>query len=177
MSRRYIGRIGAICLVLVLCLAVIGVGYGHWTETLNIDGTVETGEVDVEFLNAVADDNEGPLGLDDVGITTVELSDTDGDGDFNWMAVSLSEGYFCYVGIVSFDVHNNGTVPVKVTVIDITEPVGGEVEVSLSGLAVGDVIDPSQSVACTLTAHIAANGTGQGDFYVDIEVVNWNEGG
>ena len=172
-----IGKIATICLVLVLCLAAIGVGYGHWTETLNIQGTVGTGEMSVGFLNAVASDNEDALGLDNVGLTNVTLCDMDGDGVNELMQVDLSEGYFCYEGTVTFDVKNHGTVPAKVTAIDITEPAGGELEVAVDGIAVGSVIDGGASLACELTAHIAANGTGSGGFTVNIEFVNWNEGG
>jgi hypothetical protein len=174
------GKICTICLVLTLCLAAIGVGYGHWTKTLGIEGTVYTGEVDIEFLNAVASDNE-PSGDDNVGFTNVTLLDKDIDGDFEWMQVQIADGYYCYVGIVNFDVHNNGSVPVMVTAINIVEPVDPgdgttQVEVALSGLAVGDVLDADASQACVLTAHIAANGSGEAGFTVDIEVVNWNEG-
>ena len=168
------GRICTICLVLTLCLAAIGVGYGHWTKTLGIEGTVHTGEVDIEFLNAIASDNEDPG--EDVGSTNVTLWDLDGDGDFEWMKVEIADGYYCYVGTVDFEVHNNGSVPVKVNDIDIVEPMGGELDVALSGLAVGDVLDAGESVACVLTAHIAVNGSGEAGFTVDIEVVNWNEG-
>jgi len=168
------GRICTICLVLTLCLAAIGVGYGHWTKTLGIEGTVHTGEVDIEFLNAIASDNEDLGG--DVGSTSVTLSSSDPDGDFDWMEVQIADGYFCYVGTVTFDVHNNGSVPVMVTAIDIAEPAGGELEVNLSGLKVGDVLDADETRACVLTAHIAVNGSGEAGFTVDIEVVNWNEG-
>jgi hypothetical protein len=173
--RRYLGKIGAICLVLTLCLAAIGVAYGHWTETLNIEGVAETGDMDVGFLNAIASDNEEPP-IDDWGETSVTLHNYDGDSDYEWMQVNLVDGYYCYVGIVNFDVHNNGTIPVAVSAIIITEPAGGEIEVALSGIAVGDVIDPNQSIPCILTAHIVdQDGSGDGSFSVHIEVVNWNE--
>ncbi len=41
--------VGTMFLVLVIALAFLGVGYAFWSETLTISGTVETGEVDVEF--------------------------------------------------------------------------------------------------------------------------------
>ena len=174
---KYIGKIGIICLVLTLCLAAIGVGYGQWTKTLLIDGTVETGDVSVEFLNAVATDDEEPYvpGTPDVGTTTVSLADTDGDLDMDEMTVTQEYGYFCYWGFVNVDVHNNGTVPVEVVAITITEPINGEVEVSLVGLAVGDTLDVGQSVPVILMAHVATNTTGNYAFSVDIDVCNYNE--
>jgi len=169
-----IGKIGAICLVLTLCLAAIGVGYGHWTNTLNIQGTAQTGEMDVGFLNAVATDNETG---EDVGLTNVTLHDYDGDGDYEWMEVQVADGYYCYMGIVIFEVHNHGSVPVKVTQVATTYPPGGELEIEFVGIAVGDTIDPGAHLDCGLTVHIASNGTGAADFAIDIHFENWVEGG
>jgi len=52
-------RIGIICLVLTLCLAGFGVGYGYWQGTLNIEGTVATGNIACSFTNATTDDPPG----------------------------------------------------------------------------------------------------------------------
>jgi hypothetical protein len=38
-------RFGLLCLVLVLALGSIGVGYAMWSDTISIDGTVSTGSV------------------------------------------------------------------------------------------------------------------------------------
>ena len=43
--------VGTLFIILVIALALMGVGYALWSETLTISGTVNTGEVDVEFLN------------------------------------------------------------------------------------------------------------------------------
>jgi hypothetical protein len=40
-------KIGLLCLALVLALGALGVGYAHWTDTINIEGTVCTGSVDI----------------------------------------------------------------------------------------------------------------------------------
>ena len=42
-------KLGALFLISVLALAGIGVGYAHWTDTINITGTVNTGSVSWEF--------------------------------------------------------------------------------------------------------------------------------
>lgn len=42
-------------LILVLAFALTGVGYAAWTDQLNINGTVETGNLDVDFVSAVVD--------------------------------------------------------------------------------------------------------------------------
>jgi len=40
-------RIGLLCLALVLALGALGVGYAMWSDTVTIEGTVDTGDVDV----------------------------------------------------------------------------------------------------------------------------------
>jgi hypothetical protein len=40
-------KIGLLSLALVLALGALGVGYAHWTDTICIEGTVNTGSVDI----------------------------------------------------------------------------------------------------------------------------------
>ena len=40
-------KIGLLALALVLALGTLGVGYAAWTDTITIDGTVETGSLDI----------------------------------------------------------------------------------------------------------------------------------
>jgi len=42
--RKRLGRTGFICLGLILALALCGVGYAHWGDTVTIEGTINTGE-------------------------------------------------------------------------------------------------------------------------------------
>lgn len=42
--RLKFGKLGFICLVMVLALGLCGVGYAHWSDTLSIEGTIITGE-------------------------------------------------------------------------------------------------------------------------------------
>jgi len=44
--RLKFGRLGFICLALLICLAGTGVGYAAWTDTLSIEGTITTGTWD-----------------------------------------------------------------------------------------------------------------------------------
>ncbi len=42
-------KIGLICLALVLALGGLGIGYASWVDTIYINGTVNTGTVDIEI--------------------------------------------------------------------------------------------------------------------------------
>ena len=43
-------KIGLLCLVLIFALGSLGIGYAAWTDTLYIEGTVNTGDVDLEIV-------------------------------------------------------------------------------------------------------------------------------
>ena len=49
-------KIGIVVMSLVLCLALVGVGYAKWSDTVDINGTVETGTVEVGILNVETND-------------------------------------------------------------------------------------------------------------------------
>ena len=42
-------KLGAMFLISVLALAGIGMGYAAWTDTITIDGTINTGDVEWHF--------------------------------------------------------------------------------------------------------------------------------
>lgn len=124
-------KIGLLCLALVLALGTIGVGYALWSDSLYIEGTVYTGELDWEFecgTVTVSDPCTPPTEdkncNDDfsnihwagknVGCTDVVCVDTDGDGDTDTLQVTLNNVYPCYYVHVGFYLHNNGSIPLKV---------------------------------------------------------------
>jgi len=118
-------KIGLICLVLVLALGSIGVGFAMWSETLTIDATVNTDEVDWEFVDNSFDSKDkgndwtGDLqvsavltALDkDVGSTTGYFTDEDGDGDLDTLWVTIHNAYPSYANDIAFWLHCNGTMP------------------------------------------------------------------
>ncbi len=91
-------------LIMMIALASLGVAYGYWTDTLYINGSVGTGELDVEFWGAWEDGNP-PAG----GVCTGTIDQTG-----NIWTVTITNaypGYGCDLGVY---VHNSGTIPVKI---------------------------------------------------------------
>ena len=43
-------KIGLLCLALVFALGALGIGYAAWTDTLTVEGTVNTGDVDINVV-------------------------------------------------------------------------------------------------------------------------------
>jgi hypothetical protein len=74
-------KIGLLCLALVLALGALGVGYAHWIDTIYIEGTVNTGSVDinVEYYSGTDIYKD----LDTEGIVVVKWV-KDADGNVVW---------------------------------------------------------------------------------------------
>ncbi len=113
---------------------------------------IVTEGVDVEFRGLMVRDNEQPWdpeGPPDLGFTEAREYDSSGDGDADGLNVHVC-GYVGYEGFIDFDLHNHGAVPIEVSDISIITGLG--TDVSLTGLAIGDVVYPGASVPCTVSA-------------------------
>jgi predicted ribosomally synthesized peptide with SipW-like signal peptide len=119
-------------LVLVIALAVLGVGYALWSETLTISGTVQTGEVDVEFftqsfeecvdVNGVLTCPEPPEKADAANceVAWSNTATDPNDNGANLLEVTVTGMYPSYHCKVSFDVKSTGNVPVHVWLPEAT---------------------------------------------------------
>jgi len=132
-----------LCLTLVLALGSLGIGYAAWTDTVYIDGTVETGKVcvglDPERISEIdpcPDQNwttwfhDGftvscPMGYRFTGIgdapegkcpATVVFDpvDEDGDGYIDILNVTINDAYPHFLTHISIYICNCGTIPLKV---------------------------------------------------------------
>jgi hypothetical protein len=108
-------------MLLVFALVTVGFAYAHWSQTLIIEGSVESGEVDWEFVGASCSDTSGndyncrdgfagPYPLfwqvdKDVGSTSVEIINP------HTVALTLTNVYPSYYTSVSVYAHNTGTIP------------------------------------------------------------------
>ncbi|MCJ7708580.1 MAG: hypothetical protein MUO38_13305 [Anaerolineales bacterium] len=89
--------IGVIVALLILALATVGVGYGLWSETLHIYGTVNTGEVDAA------------LSIEEVD----QLSNVNQEAAFNDYAPGFCSGY-----TIGQDCDDDGSVNDDIEAID-----------------------------------------------------------
>jgi len=143
--RKPIAKIGVLALVLVLCLATLGIGFAGWTEQITIDGTVDTGEVAVEFAKCQSNDpvmtvpliSKDPIslgswdytdwtwsgtrwGYDSANMTAV-LQKVDGDSYNNRILLTMGTGYPGYSPSVGYEIKNVGSIPVKVQSVKLVE--------------------------------------------------------
>jgi len=155
--------------IFLLLLATATVAYAMWSETLKVNVTAKTGELDWGFSSTVivldsceyAQNNDynatnypdlsGMLGVTrltkDVGCTNVTLIDSDNDNDYDTLNITIRNGYPWYYSHIEFFVCNNGTIPLKIWRLIINNgtheltyyAVTGRVEIDLTGDGKPDV--------------------------------------
>jgi len=156
---------GALALMLVMGVSAM------WAQSLRTNVMVETGKVDIRFdsppiyldacglspgynasggydWNASSYPDRGgeqlpPPEGKDVGCTDVTLIDTDNDGDYDTMNVTIHNTYPWYYTHVAFSITNDGTIPVKIWRLIITTPSGNQTyyEVNAVGVEQGALLD------------------------------------
>lgn len=162
-------KIGLICLALVLTLGLMGVGYAMWSKTLDISGTVNTGEVNAIFTTATCTEDPEAEGKD-VGSCEVLGAGT------QTLTITITNGYPCYGCTVDFTVDNTGTIPVKVQSLSaIGAP--SEITVNWTGLICGTQIEPGMSAPGDIHVHVeqSAAELATYTFSAEILLVQWNE--
>jgi len=114
MSRIDVRKLVPLFLIPVIVLAMTGVAYAMWYETLKVNVTVNTGEVDVEWSSWSCTDTGTDPGYDkDVGSCSVIAGDYDEEGDVIKLNITLSNTYPCYNVTIYGKVDNIGTIPVE----------------------------------------------------------------
>jgi len=103
-------KLGALFLISIMALAGIGASSALWFENLTIDGTVTTGNVDVEWSLIGCGDNEPKPEVSGITVDIVG----------NTMTVTVTNAYPCITYWVHFDIHCLGSIPVKFTPFLIT---------------------------------------------------------
>jgi len=109
-------KVGLLSLALVLCLAVIGIGYASWTKDLYINGTVTTGTLDAVWVEATSWDSEPPE-KDYSSITCVV-----DPSDAQQLTVTVTNAYPCIDYYNQVQISNIGTIPLHITGIALEAP-------------------------------------------------------
>lgn len=123
-------KIGLLCLALVVAFGTLGVGYSLWFEELFVQGTVLTGELNVDWSSGPVWDTE--VDGKDFSHSEVIFEDLNGDGGPEMMWITIYNAYPCIWYHHEFDVHNAGTIPVHFTDWEIdmgTLPAGATLQI------------------------------------------------
>lgn len=98
------GKIGIICMGLVLALGSVGAAFAFWTEPVTIASTASTGYLELKLTNIVPSNSN----------ITCEQTDGGPGDSFTEFTVTVTDAYPGYVGRVTFDVENTGTIPARI---------------------------------------------------------------
>ncbi|MEW6180657.1 MAG: hypothetical protein AB1522_12110 [Chloroflexota bacterium] len=113
--------LGLLSILLIVLLAGVGVAYGLWSETLTIDGTVNTGDVNVEFGKITKSEKvqinfappvDEPKEKADAANCSYEVKGATTDSET--LVITTEGAYPSWHCIVEFDVVSTGSVPVHV---------------------------------------------------------------
>lgn len=157
-KRNRFARLGMLSIALLLSLCVMGIGYAGWTDTVSVDVTMKMG-----YIEVVLSEGQGfPSGNVTASIVghTIDIEIEAGD-----------EGEYEYR---NFDIHNLGTIPVKIQDISIV-PSGGLVA-EVSGVEVGTQIEQSGVAPDTVYGTVVMTVTGAGIYTCEVTFyfVQWN---
>ena len=185
-------KIAAIFSALMLTVVLAGVAYAHWTDSLIIEGEVNTGNIDVGLSACVyvADENHKDYGK--VATAYVEVLNQMDNGPVKHIKVTVENAYPSLEVIVVFDLKNYGSVPVAL--VDYTRYPGDDWDVAIEQLGEGwytdnmDMatpwqLDPLEWDSCCNTwywwwhLHVTNDALQDTTYTFEADVVfwNWNE--
>jgi len=132
-------KVGLLIIALVVALGGLGVGYAMWSDTINVVGSVETGDVCIQWLTYDDSDmcigTEGdrpvgtvvpgadpkfPVGNDrywDKNVACTEIAyyeDELGNIDYNTLIITVYNAYPGYYADWELEWVNCGTIPVRI---------------------------------------------------------------
>lgn len=146
-------------------VATMGLGFALWTETLNVDAFVNTGNLNVAFESAVAEDNE------DGSQDDAQCSTTVNEGN---LAVTLTNAYPGYSCDIATQITNSGTVDAVVTALledaASTPDSSGMITISRSSGNVGDAYPdgataPGPNYTVAVNSAATETNVNEGDSY------------
>lgn len=176
--------------IVMVALLVIGGAYAGWHDYLSVSGTVETGDIDVRFTDAVyCVDQDKDIAVVDVVVGP----------DGKSLDVTIENAYPQLEGNIYFLVENFGTVPVhlETKMVNVSHP--GALEVincapicpcppedtcppadwlDLEILEPGTQLGQDHTVAMGSMNFKVSNNAAMNSTYtftIDYEFINWNE--
>lgn len=164
-------KIGAIFLIAIMALAGTSAGYAMWKETLFIDGTVNTGNLDAAWSVEECGDSETPVPEKDFSSISARI-------EGYTLIVTLTDAYPCIDYWVNVNIENTGTLPFHIYwdgIIEAAFPGTVTFTPNPDGLQIHP--GPENAWYGTLTIHLNndAEELTIYTFTTDLVVHQWNE--
>jgi hypothetical protein len=109
-------KIGLLVMTVILAIGALGVAYAEWTQAMQIDGTVNTGYISASFANPNPSSPGDTLATIYGEVGTTGLTDANEDAVSDVLTITVDNAYPGYSGTVYFDIVNNGSIPISVSV-------------------------------------------------------------
>lgn len=103
-------KIGIICLIIMVALGAIGVGYSAWSQNLVATGNVNTGSYSVNFSSPTPSPTP----------TTATAWVTLDSNTATTFTFTIHNGYPGFTGQVTYSINNTGSVPAIINSIALT---------------------------------------------------------
>jgi len=153
-------KIGAIILAVVMGLGLMGLGVSYWSDTVNIDATVEMGEALFELT--ATDNSTSPSGG---SVTCQVVNDA--------LEVTVVDASTAYDYYGHFTIENTGDIPLKMAVYESTVPEGVVAQiVDMSG---DGIIDPTETEDGKVHVYLEDDTQLGQTFTVITNAVMWNQ--
>ena len=191
MKRGFLST-GVLFLVLVGLLGALAVGYGLWSKTLTIEGTVNTGNFNADWDAASTNDPTAAAGEVSLDPCTVGLNPTGctapakdvgscdivaGSIGTQMLGIVIDNAYPSYECTITASITNTGDIPFNVVGVAL-EPD------SVPGELLGDCttptdpqVDPDEEWTASCTVHVTQDATERTTYNVSAVVCvgQWNE--
>jgi len=107
-----------IALALIVAMALTGAGYAYWTETLKVEATVKTGQLDFQFRDASIPEGEM---IRDIKVESITTDNNGNNQDNTQLNLSLADVYPGAYATIRFKVFNNSTMQTQLTGFNLNE--------------------------------------------------------
>lgn len=106
----------ALLAILMIALSVAGFAYAHWEKIVRVDGTIETGVLNLIIVSAADDDTGIDPDYDkDVADTVITID----RGDPQIAHITITNAYPSYHVYFHVTIQNVGTIPAKLYAIEV----------------------------------------------------------
>lgn len=190
-------KIGLICLALVMSLGVFGVAYASWNDTITINGSVETGTLDLSVDGfsgtwvykivstgacVIQDHEEDPIPAGWIYVASAVAEQ--GPGGTHDVLVTFDNLFPCIDFVADFTVHYHGTIPANLKVSPLTVTGIPPAWVTMTGTwpTDGQQVDADTDWHAAITIHVPQPPNGKdgqgildGTISGSIYAQQWNE--
>ncbi len=185
MKRGMLGA-GTLFLVLIGALALLAVGWGLWSKTLRVEGTVRTGDFDARWVDVSTNDppsapTPSPDPCTDPNPNDCDYPPKDVGSCDAWvdpqndqlLHVKIENAYPSYECTITASVKNSGTIPFNILV----DGFSAAPELDIECTPPSGQVDPDQTATGSCWVHVKQEAKERSEYEASATlcVAQWNE--